>query len=59
MDKRIFSCNEHIEVLMDDLLEEAHQMPIIETIQSEEKCTVCRNKAVYQLIGSDVKAIWE
>ena len=59
MDNRIFSCMDHIDELMGDLLDQESQLPIIEFIQNEEKCVACTNKAVYQLVGRDVEMVWE
>jgi len=59
MDKCMFSCMGHIEELMDDLLEEVGQLPIIETVQNGKTCTLCTEIAIYQLIGSDVTTTWE
>jgi len=59
MDKCVFSCLEHVEELMDDLLEDVGQMPIIEVVKNKELCARCANHAIYQLIGSDVEITWE
>ena len=60
MDKIIYSCNDHIEDLLDFFLDEIEEMPLMEEIKKPEiMCHECKEQALYMLLRSDVKAKWE
>ena len=59
MGKVIYSCNEHIEELLDVFLDEACEMPVMEGITVEGACHECQKMALYKLSGSEVEAKWE
>ena len=59
MDKILYSCDDHIEELLDVFLDEVEEMPLMEEIMNAEKCHKCQERAMYKLSGSEVKAKWE
>ena len=60
MTKMMYSCNEHIEELLDIFLDENEEMPVMEKIiDMKVICHECQTWAVYQLLGSEVKTKWE
>lgn len=66
MNKIRYSCAEHIEEILEIFLDETEELPVMESIneQSTSKeneiiCDQCELKALYQLLGSEVKATWE
>ena len=59
MDKIMHSCRDHIEELLDVFLDEIKEMPLMEEIIGAEICEECQERALYRLLGSDVKAKWE
>ena len=60
MDKIIYSCNDHIEELLDIFLDEICEMPLMEEMIGEERvCHKCQAQALYKLLRSEVKVKWE
>jgi len=60
MDKVINSCSNHIDELLDFFLDETCIMPIMEEIVDKSiTCYECQKQAMYKLLGSGVKAIWD
>ena len=60
MDKVVYSCNEHIEELLEVFLDEIEEMPVMEEITVGNMiCYECKKVASYRLSGSKVKATWE
>lgn len=60
MDKIIYSCALHVEELLEFFLDENEEMPVMEeTVNDQMTCHECQEKAVYQLLGSEVKTTWE
>lgn len=53
-ENRIFACSEHLEYLLDDLLEETQTAPSLEKIpnekQIEQTCSWCNLPAEYRLV---------
>ena len=44
---------------MDDFLNEAQRMPILEEIHDMRLCNVCAQEASYKVIKSDIKSEWD
>jgi len=59
MDCVIYSCKEHIEELLEVFLDEACEMPVMEETTAKIVCHRCQERALYKLLGSEVKAKWE
>lgn len=60
MNKRIYSCENHIEDLLDVYLDEVEQLPVLEKITTDAAtCSECQETATYLLSESEVDAIWE
>lgn len=60
MDKIMYSCNNHIEEILDIFLDEKEEMPVMEAINGATvRCYECQEIAVYKLSGSEVEAKWE
>lgn len=47
----IYSCDEHVDIAIDTIVDEHETFPVLTKIEEEEKlstaCEFCRNKAVY------------
>ena len=60
MDKMIYSCEMHIEELLDVFLDEVCEMPVMEKMTDNKRaCDECMQSAMYRLSRSEVKATWE
>ena len=60
VDEIIYSCGEHVEEILEILIDEFEVMPLMNQVNDAEKlCQKCENTAEYQLLGSEVKAKWE
>ncbi|SDY37634.1 CxxH/CxxC protein [Thermoactinomyces sp. DSM 45892] len=46
-----YACDEHLDYVMDDMIEEFHTAPTLEPLQSSEKhsCRWCKGTAGFQL----------
>ena len=66
MERVIYSCDEHIEELLDVYLDETYEMPIMEDMvdivdvryENYNICHNCDRRALYKLSGSGVKVKW-
>ena len=47
----IYSCDEHVDIAIDTIVDECETFPVLTKISDEEKlstpCEYCRNQAVY------------
>jgi len=60
MNRIIYSCEWHMEELLEVFLDENEEMPIMsEVAHTGIGCRECEKKAKYQLSGSEVKVAWE
>ena len=60
MNKMSYSCADHVEELLEVYLDEIEEMPIMEkAVAAEVVCHKCKEKALYKISGSEVKAKWE
>lgn len=60
MIKTTYSCQEHLEELLDDHLEIQHTMPLIKQQMTQTiKCKICEDKALYIIEESMVKTTWD
>ena len=48
MDDTIFACREHVEIAIDDFVNEMESAPQI-TVVVDEVCSYCNNKAEYKI----------
>ena len=56
----IYSCENHIEELLDIFLDQTCEMPVMEKMSDNKiTCHECQKRALYKLLGSEVKAKWE
>ncbi len=47
-DKIIYTCNEHIEIALDDFVNEVEEAPAMEKCE-DKNCDYCSNKSTYKL----------
>jgi len=60
MDKIVYSCENHIEELLEIFLDESEEMPIMNEVKDAKMaCVKCKKMANYELLGSEVKTVWE
>jgi len=60
MDKKIYSCELHIEELLEVFLDDFEEMPVMNEVKDAKMaCHECMEVAKYQLLGSEVKTTWE
>ena len=53
-----YSCEEHVDEMIDIFLDEGNEMPIM--VESKnDVCDACDRVAMYGFYGSDVKGEWE
>jgi len=51
--KKIFySCQEHIDIALDDFVDEFEVFPVLTKINNE-KCSFCDKQAIYQVTNAD------
>ena len=51
--KKIYCCEEHVEVAIDTIVDECETFPVLNSISEEEKlsttCEYCRNAPIYMV----------
>ena len=55
----MYSCNECVENIMGDILDEQNHMPILKQLHDIRLCSACAQEAKYEVIKSDIKGEWE
>ena len=60
MKKTKYTCETHLETLIDDLLDIDHQLPIIDkNVNQEKSCDICLKPATYMVTESEANLSWE
>ena len=49
-EKVVFACEEHVEIAIDEVLNESENAPKVEKVQGE-KCSFCDREATYKVFG--------
>lgn len=49
MEEIIYACKEHVEMALDDIVNDEEKAPVITKIQQEEKCGYCSEPAEYEV----------
>ena len=45
-----YACEEHIDELMDEIINEYETFPVMEKEESDKKCSYCSNVSVYKVL---------
>ncbi|WP_088042109.1 CxxH/CxxC protein [Bacillus sp. EAC] len=57
MEKKILSCNEHIEWALDDFVDKYNETPLLNKVEKTQKistsCEYCQNDAIYIVSNID------
>lgn len=59
MNDIFYTCLEHIDMTIDDILDEKNQMPIMHDVSIDIKCRHCQQSAIYAITAQDVKIEWD
>jgi CxxH/CxxC protein (TIGR04129 family) len=44
-----YSCNEHIDIVIEDMIDEFTNAPVLEVVGGTHACHLCGKRAIYQL----------